>query len=58
MRSPLETDAVVDGDLSRKSSHRLWCKSVRAVREKCDEKMGVGWAALSRANVSRLGRFL
>ena len=40
MRSPLETDAVVDGALSSKSSHRLWCRSVMAVQEKCDEKGG------------------
>ena len=40
MRSPLEADAVVDGALSRKSSHQLWCKSVMAVQEKCDEKGG------------------
>ncbi len=38
MRSPLETDALADDALSRKSSRRLWCKSVMAVQEKCDEK--------------------
>jgi len=36
----LETDALLDGALSRESSHRLWCMSVMAVREKCDEKGG------------------
>lgn len=40
VRLPLETGALLDGALWRESSHRLWCRSVMAVREKCDEKIG------------------
>ena len=35
---PLETGAVLDEYTVEESSHRLWCRSVMAVREKCDEK--------------------
>jgi hypothetical protein len=48
MRSSLETGALVDGALLRESSHRLWCLSVMAVQEKCDEKIGVVESRLAR----------